>query len=204
MRRNADGSRDLGQLLGRNSLVLMDRHGDDAARKAGEIAQETFASPWSTACRRPAPAAATRVPRDRRARRDGAAAVGIVAAVEPQLALGRKQRRQPAVRQPLHARRPFDVASCRPRTPPPVASNRRRARPRSPHRRSRTDGGRKASAPADRAAVVILIDQAPAFLGRGPALAGDAQWRLHAAGLPLDHGERLARLARDHRRHARA
>ena len=51
-------------------------------------------------------------------------------------------------------------------------------------------------------AVVVLINQAPAFLGRGPVLARDAQRRLHAAGLPLDHRQRLAHLAGDHRRHA--
>src|ERR1700689_1487936 len=50
--------------------------------------------------------------------------------------------------------------------------------------------------------VVILINQAPAFLGRGPIFAGNAERRLHAAGLTLDHRKRLARLARDHRRHA--
>ena len=50
--------------------------------------------------------------------------------------------------------------------------------------------------------VVVLINQPAAFLGRRPVLAGDRKRRLDPRGLPLDDGERLARLARDHRRHA--
>ena len=50
--------------------------------------------------------------------------------------------------------------------------------------------------------VVVLIDQPAALLGRRPVLAGDAQRRPHPRRLPLDDRKRLARLARDHRRHA--
>ena len=51
-------------------------------------------------------------------------------------------------------------------------------------------------------AVVVLIDQPAALLGRGPVLAGDADRRPDARGLALDHRERLARLRRHDRRHA--
>ena len=40
----------------------------------------------------------------------------------------------------------------------------------------------------------VLIDQPAALLGGGPILAGDLERRAERAGLPLDHGERVARL----------
>ena len=49
--------------------------------------------------------------------------------------------------------------------------------------------------------VAVLIDEPAAFLGRGPVLAGDVQRRAQPRRLPLDDGERLARLAGDDRRH---
>jgi hypothetical protein len=48
---------------------------------------------------------------------------------------------------------------------------------------------------------IVLIDEAAAFFRGGPILAGDPDRRLHARGLPLDHGERLARLRGHDRRH---
>ena len=64
-------------------LVLMDRHGDDAARQTGEIAQEAFAvlgrQHADDEDERPRHALLEIGERGG----DGAAAVGIVAAVEP-------------------------------------------------------------------------------------------------------------------------
>ena len=45
--------------------------------------------------------------------------------------------------------------------------------------------------------IVVLIDEPAALLGRGPVLAGDGERRFNTRGLPLDDGERLARLARE-------
>ena len=44
---------------------------------------------------------------------------------------------------------------------------------------------------------LVLIDQPPALLGRGPVLAGDLQRRIEPRRLPFDHGERVARLRGD-------
>jgi len=49
---------------------------------------------------------------------------------------------------------------------------------------------------------LVLIDQPPAFLGCGPVLAGDLQRRIEPRCLPLDHGERVARLRRHNGRRA--
>ena len=51
-------------------------------------------------------------------------------------------------------------------------------------------------------ACFVLIDQPSAFFGRGPVLAGDLQRRAELGRLPLDHGERVARLRRNDRRRA--
>ena len=51
-------------------------------------------------------------------------------------------------------------------------------------------------------AVAVLINQPAALLGRRPVLAGDDQRRFNPRRLPLDDGERLARLRRHRRRHA--
>src|SRR5262249_50294688 len=50
--------------------------------------------------------------------------------------------------------------------------------------------------------ILVLIDQPAAFLGRGPILAGNFERRAQSRSLSLNDCERLARLARDHRRHA--
>ena len=43
----------------------------------------------------------------------------------------------------------------------------------------------------------VLIDQPATLFGRGPVLAGDFQRCIEPCGLPLDHGESVARLRRD-------
>ena len=48
---------------------------------------------------------------------------------------------------------------------------------------------------------IVLIDQAPALLGRRPVLAGDADRRLDPHGLAFDDRERGARLRGNDRRH---
>src|SRR5262249_13427185 len=50
---------------------------------------------------------------------------------------------------------------------------------------------------------VILVDETPAFLRRGPVLAGDLDRRLDARGRALDRRQCLARLRRHDRRHLR-
>ncbi len=52
-------------------------------------------------------------------------------------------------------------------------------------------------------AVIVLIDQTSAFLGRRPILAGDLDRRLDARGLALDRRQCFARLRRHDRRHPR-
>ena len=44
---------------------------------------------------------------------------------------------------------------------------------------------------------LVLINQPAALFGRGPILAGDFQRRIEPRRLPLDHGERIARLRGD-------
>ena len=51
-------------------------------------------------------------------------------------------------------------------------------------------------------AVLVLIDQAAALLARHPMLAGGLDRGAEPRGRVLDHAQRLARLRRDHRRHA--
>ncbi len=87
LRRNADGARDVGDRLGRQAVLLArDRHRDDAAREPGEIAQEALAilgrqhaDDQHQRARHALLEIGERIG-------DGAAAVGIVAAVEPQFA----------------------------------------------------------------------------------------------------------------------
>ena len=49
---------------------------------------------------------------------------------------------------------------------------------------------------------LVLIDQPAALLGGGPVLAGDLERRIEPRRLPLDHGQRVARLRGDDRRRA--
>ena len=135
---------------------------------------------------------------------DGAAAVGIVAAVEPQLAARRDKRREPALRQPLHARRPIRLGDAG------LESGGRKLEPVDGAQRGDGDAGiLELVAPEQlrrrqiEQAVVVLIDEAAALLGCHPILAGDADRRLDPRRLPLDGGQRLARLRRHDRRHLR-
>ena len=106
-------------------------------------------------------------------RRDGAAAVGIVAAVEPKLALRRQQCSKPAMRQPLHARRPIDARhaglEC-------GGGQFQAARAQRRDRRAGIFELVAAIKPRRRQIekpVAVLIDEPAAFFGRGPVLAGD-------------------------------
>src|SRR5712692_5779551 len=97
----------------------------------------------------------------------GTPAIGVVAAVEPQLAAGRSQRREPPVCEPLHARRPVGLGD-------PALERRGRERERA----DSTQGGDGDAGVLElvaavelrrrqvEQAVVVLVDQAPALLGR--------------------------------------
>ena len=133
-------------------LLIRDRHRHDASRQPGEIPQERLAvlagEHADDQHERPRDALLEIADRAR----DGAAAVGVVAAVEPQLAARRRAAR-PAC--------PARAAACAPATPPWRCRSRtprrracrpaRRAASRSRRRHFRTDGGRTAAAPAGRA-----------------------------------------------------
>ena len=162
----------LGDLVRRQAFLLMrDRHGDKAARQPGKMPQETrmilgreHADDQHQRPRHPLLEIGER-------RGDRAAAVGIVAAVEPELAAGRQQRGQLALRQALHARRPFRLEQPGFESAGGSLQRRRRAQGRD------RDAGivelmppvkprrRQVEQP-----VVVLIDQPAALLARGPVL----------------------------------
>ena len=113
----------------------------------------------------------------------------------------RQQCRKLAVREPLHARRPVDPRHAG------LEGRRREFQARRPQSRDRGAGILELMPAVElrrrqiEQAVVVLIDQPAALFGRGPVLAGNRQRRAHARRLPLDDGERLARLVGDDRRH---
>ena len=169
------------------SSPAADRHGDDAAREAGEIAAGSPRCPWSRACRRSAPAAAARAPRDRPA---------------PPRRRGRHRRcgRRRATARCRAARAPRApcVSRCMRAGHSALAMPASKAASGS----SRPDGAQR----GDRGAgivelmaaeqlrrrqieqpVVVLIDQPAVLLVHVPVLAGDAQRRAHALRLALDH-----------------
>src|SRR5262245_6792280 len=105
LRGNADRARGVGDGGGGEAFLLMrDRHRHHAAGKPGEILQKTLAilgrkhaDHEQERARHPLLEIGERVG-------DGAPTVRIVAAVEPELASRRAKRRQPPVRETLHAR----------------------------------------------------------------------------------------------------
>ena len=125
-----------------------------------------------------------------------------MAAVEPKFALRRQPDREPPLRQPLHARRPVDAEHA--------GLEGRAGQFQAAHaqRRDRRAGVLELVAPVKfrrrqiEQPIGVLIDQAPALFGRRPVLPGNAERRPHPRSLPLDDGQRLVRLARNHRRHA--
>src|SRR5262249_39352741 len=131
-----------------------------------------------------------------------APAVRIVAAVEPELASWRAKRRQPPVRETLHARRPFSLGD--------PGFERRSRKLQLVHSAQRGDGDARILelvAPIElrrrkaAQAGVIRVAQTPAFLPRRPVLAGTLDRRLDARGRSLDRRQCLARLGRHDRRH---
>jgi hypothetical protein len=174
-------------------LVLMDRHGDDAAGEAGEILQEAgvlgrhHADDQHERPRHPLLEIGER-------RRDGAAAVGIVAAVEPELALRRQQRRQPALRQPLHARRPIDADHAG------LEGGARKLQAAARKRRNRGAGILELMPAVKlwRRQIEQARHRPDKRAGRAPRSRSSPRrrWKRRAQPrrLPLDHGQRLARL----------
>ena len=135
-------------------------------------------------------------------RRDDAAAFGIVAAVEPDLAARRRLLHQRARRQPLHPRRPFGVddAGLERRGVDLERVERAQRRDRKP--------GIVELMPAEQfwrrqihQAAIVLIDQPPALDIDVPFLPGAMQRRAHALRLLLDHGHRFGRLLGANHRH---
>ena len=175
-------------------LLMRDRHRDHAAREAGEIAQEARAvlgrQHADDQHQRPRHALLEIGERGG----DGAAAVGIVAAVEPQLAAGRQQRGELALRRRCMRAGHSALAM------PVSNASRGSCKPRGAQRRDGDAGIVELMAAEElrrrqiEQAVVVLIDEPAALLGRGPVLAGDPDRRVQARGLALDHRERLARL----------
>ena len=113
LRREADSARGRGNRIGREALLLTrDRHRDDAAREPGKILQKPLA-----VLGREHPDRQHERPRDALLEvgeriGDGATAIDVVPAVEPQLASRRNERRERSVRQPLHARRPVGLGDA--------------------------------------------------------------------------------------------
>jgi hypothetical protein len=102
---------------------------------------------------------------------------------------------KPAVGETLHARRPIDARHAG------LERRHRQFQAARAQGRDRSAGILELMAAVKfrrrqiEQPVAVLINQPAAFLGRGPVLAGDAERRPHARRLPLDDGERLARLA---------
>src|SRR5450830_1233085 len=200
----ADGTRGVSHRFRAQAFVrVRHRHGDQPADEPGEIAQEAFA----ILARQHADNQNQRT-RDAlfeigERRRNGAAAVGIMAAVEPQLAPRGRKLDQTALAEPVQPRRPFGLDDA--------GFERGRRNLEWLDRAQRRDG--EAGILELMAAVkfrrrqieqarFILIDQASALLGGGPILAGNLQRRAEFRRLPFDHGERVAALRGDDRRHA--
>ena len=134
-----------------------------------------------------------------------AAALGIVAAVEPELGAWRRQLDKPARRQALHPRRPFgaDDAALERRRVDPECALRAQGRDRQ--------AGIVELMPAEQfwrrqihQAAIVLIDQPAALDADMPLLPGRIQRRAHAGRLRFDHGHRLWQLLGADHRHAGA
>ncbi len=167
------------QRLRRHALLLpRDRHRDDAPRQAGEIPAGSRRCPWSSACRGRSPAGAARAS----SRSPSAAAMA-----RPPSALWPPSSQsslpagtsclQRALRQVLHARRPFGLGEARFESLHRQRQSARRAAWRSRCRHCRADGGREASAAADRAG--RRRPDRPA--GRAPRARATARRRCAAA-----------------------
>src|SRR5262249_32773190 len=112
LRGNADRARGVGDRVGWEAFLLTgDWYRHHAPGKPGEIPQKAFAvlgrkhaDHEHERARHPLLEIAERVG-------DGAPAVRIVAAVEPELASRWAKRREPPVRETLHARRPFGLGN---------------------------------------------------------------------------------------------
>ena len=135
-------------------------------------------------------------------RGDDAPAIGIVAAIEPDLAGLRRQIDQRARRQPLHPCRPFGVDDAGLECGGVDLERVERAQ-----RRNRKAGIVELM-PAEQPwcrevhqAAVVLVDQSSALDIDVPLLTGRMQRRVHASGLCFDHGHRLGGLlGANHRR----
>ena len=145
----------------------------------------------------------TRSSRSAERRRDRAAAVGVVAAVEPELAVRRRQRLERALREALHPRRPVGLGDAR------LEGRDRQRRARGAQRRDGGAGIVELMAADElrqrqiEQAVVVLIDQAAVLAdarsSARPATRSGARTRLASS---LDHREHRVGLRRDRRRHA--
>ena len=106
------------------------------------------------------------------------------------------------MRQPLHPRRPVGARHTG------LECGGGKLQPARPQRRDRRAGILELMAAVEprrrqiEEPVAILINEAAAFLGRGPGLARDGERRPHPRRLSLDHGERLAGLTGNNGGHA--
>ncbi len=182
----------------------MDRHRDQAAREPGEIAQKTLqilrgqhADDEHQRTRHPLLHIGDR-------RRDHARALGIVRAVEPNLAAFRRERRQATGGQPLQPGRPIYLEETgleRGGVDPGIAEA-----PQGRNRRAGIVELMASEQPRPRQIeqpVLILVDQPPVLLRHQPMLARHHQLRAEPRRLALDHAACLVDLRGDHRRHPR-
>ena len=173
---------DVGERRRRHRLVLMDRHGDDAAREAGKIAAGSPALSLVDSM----PTISTSG-RDTRSSRSASAA----AMARPPSALWPPSSHSSLSGGSNAGSRPCDSRCMRAgqstRVMPASKAAAGSFRPLRAQRRDRRAGILELMAAVKlrrrqiEQPVVVLINQPAALLGRGPVLAGDRQRRLHAA-----------------------
>ena len=165
--------------------------------KSGKIAAGSLRCPWSPACRRSTPAAATRALPDRRAPPRSRGRRPDYGRRRARARCRRARARRAAVRQPVQARRPVGLGHAR------IVGGRRNCEPTDRAQRRDREACVLELVPAVELrrrqieqSAFILIYKAAALLGCGPVLAGDFSGAREPRRLPFDHGQRVARLRR--------